>query len=111
MDDLSKINENKNEGKFNLNDLKVTVEKYPLAKSKNMFESFLIIGYDDIYITEKILKTALSTLEITKYQMNIIEDQINYEMTNLINFYCRDLPTILNTITSDFSGEILDQKK
>ena len=107
----SKINENKNEEKFNLNDLKVTVEKYPLAESKNMFESFLIIGYDDIYITEKILKTALSTLEITKNQMNIIEDQINYEMTNLINFYCRDLPTILNTITSDFSGEILDQKK
>ena len=107
----SKINENKNEEKFSLKSLEVTVEKYPLAESKNMFESFLIIGYDDIYITEKILKTALSTLEITKYQMNIIEDQINYEMTNLINFYCRDLPTILNTITSDFSGEILDQKK
>ena len=47
----SKINENKKEEKFNLNDLKVTVEKYPLAESKNMFESFFIIGYDDIYVT------------------------------------------------------------
>ena len=69
MDDLSKINENKNEEKFTLEALKVTTEKYPMAKSKNMFESFFIIGYDDIYIKEIISQKALSTLELAKNQM------------------------------------------
>ena len=42
-----------------LKSLEVTIEKFPMAESKNMFESFLIIGYDDLYYQGKIVKEAV----------------------------------------------------
>ena len=47
------------EFKVDLKDLKVEIEKHPMAESKNMFESFLLIGYDDLYYQEKIIPYAI----------------------------------------------------
>ena len=110
--DISIKSQGEKEVKFDLESLKVEIEKYPMAESKNMFESFLILGYDDIFFQEKILKSALK-LAKNHLKKNIIEveDIINLEKDISIKFYYRNLPTILNIITSDFSGPILDQKK
>ena len=75
-----------------------------MAESKNMFESFLIIGYDELYYQEKIINSALKLYNETK------NSKENDKMT-LPTFYCRNLPTILSSITSDFSGPILNGNK
>ena len=87
------------EFKVGLKDLKVEIEKYPMAESKNMFEAFLLLGYDDLYYQEKI-QTLLSKIEFNKEKKK--NDENNFHIIR-----CRNLPTILNTITSDFTGPIL----
>ena len=110
--DISIKSQGEKEVKFDLESLKVEIEKYPMAESKNMFESFLILGYDDIFFQEKILKSALKLAKNhLKKNIREVEDIINLEKDISIKFYYRNLPTILNIITSDFSGTILDQKK
>ena len=98
-----------NDLEVDLKSLEVTIEKFPMAESKNMFESFLIIGYDDLYYQEKIVKEAVK--EGKKKQnlnmSNIIKDKKKQDEYFFIEFHCRNLPTILNSITSDFNGPIL----
>ena len=43
------LQEKNEEFNIDLESLEVPIEKCPMAESKNMFESFLIIGYDDLY--------------------------------------------------------------
>ena len=99
--------EKNKEFNIDLKSLEVPIEKYPMAESKNMFESFLIIGYDDLYYQEKILKL------IMKMDFNSIEakDKKLKEEIQYYKVHCRNLPTILNSITSDFSGPILNGNK
>ena len=96
--------EKNKEFNIDLKSLEVPIEKYPMAESKNMFESFLIIGYDDLYYQEKILKL------IMKIDFNSIEakDKKLREEIQYYKVHCRNLPTILSSITSDFSGPILN---
>ena len=50
---------------IDLKDLEVKIEKYPLAESPNLIENFLILGYEESYIQEIILKKLqLSNLVI-----------------------------------------------
>ena len=91
-----------------LKSLEVQIEKYPMAESKNMFESFLIIGYDDLYFQEKIGNKALK-LRNEIENLNTKEKKIEKMQFN--KFYCRNLPTILSSITSDFTGPILNGKQ
>ena len=44
-----------------LKDLEVKIEKYPMAESPNLIENFLILGYEDTYFQEVILKNIPTT--------------------------------------------------
>ena len=96
----------KEQKEFNvdLKSLEFEIEKYPMAESKNMFESFLILGYDDLYYQEKIIEAVIELCSQKKE--NNSKDKKKQE--DFIKFYCRNLPTILSSITSDFSGPILN---
>ena len=95
------------EFKVDLKDLKVEIEKHPMAESKNMFESFLLIGYDDLYYQEKIIPYAIDINNNIKNEP--IKEKEKKKNDDIIfrRFRCRNLPTILNSITSDFTGPIL----
>ena len=107
METQTPSQEKKKDFNIDLKSLEVPIEKYPMAESKNMFESFLIIGYDDLYYQEKILKLVM------KMDFNSIEvkDKKLKEEIQYYKVHCRNLPTILNSITSDFSGPILNGNK
>ena len=92
------------EFKVDLKSLEVEIEKYPMAESKNMFENFLIIGYDDLYYQEKIIKGAIEVCQ----QKNEMYSKDKKKQEDFKKLSCRNLPTILNSITSDFSGPILN---
>ena len=106
MDSSNSIEENK-EFNVDLKSLEVPLEKYPMAESKNMFENFLIIGYDELYFQEKILNVALN-LRNNQSENNKTpsKNKKNSEKSN--KFCCRNLPIILSSITSDFEGMVLN---
>ena len=98
------VNLEPKEFKVDLKSLEVEIEKYPMAESKNMFESFLIIGYDELYFQEKILKGAIEICS----QKNETNSKDKKKQEEFKKLFCRNLPTILNSITSDFTGPILN---
>ena len=53
--DHSKHIEDQKDFNVDLKSLEVPIEKLPMAESKNMFESFIITGYDDLYFQKKIM--------------------------------------------------------
>ena len=101
---MSKPKPSKEKKEFNvdLKSLEIPIEKYPMAESKNMFESFLIIGYDEPYYQENIIDPVLKLYNETA--KNLKE---NEKMT-FPKFYCRNLPTLLSSISSDFTGPMLN---
>ena len=106
MDSSKTTQIKKEEFKVDLKSLEVQIEKYPMAESKNMFESFFIIGYDDLYYQEKIINLALKFHNDKKEELNLKEKKNSEKIFN--KFCCRNLPTILSSITSDFTGPILN---
>ena len=66
------------------------IEKFPLGRSPNLIEGFFIIGYEDSYIEEKIIKA------------------INKE-TGFNEYKCRNYPTILYSIGSNYSESIFQK--
>ena len=113
MDSLKKSQE-ENNLEINLKSLEVPIEKYPQAESKNMFESFHIIGYDDLYYQEKIVKEAVKERKkLNKIILNVIKNKnkkinMKQDINILKEFRCRNSPTIIKSITSDFNGPILN---
>ena len=106
MDSAKTAKINKEEFNVDLKSLEVQIEKYPMAESKNMFESFFIIGYDDLYYQEKIIKKTSVLINDKKEELNSKEKKNSEKIFS--KFYCRNLPTILSSITSDFTGPILN---
>ena len=106
MDSAKTPKINKEEFNVDLKSLEVQIEKYPMAESKNMFESFFIIGYDDLYYQEKIIKKTSMLINDKKEELNSKEKKNSEKIFS--KFYCRNLPTILSSITSDFTGPILN---
>ena len=89
-----------------LTDLEVKIEKYPKAESPNLLENFMIIGYDDIYFQEIILKNLKPiNQEIEKVEVKTMTDS---DIDLCKEYKCRNLPTILGSISSSFIGDILD---
>jgi len=70
MDSAKTPKINKEEFNVDLKSLEVQIEKYPMAESKNMFESFFIIGYDDLYYQEKIIKKTSVLINDKKEELN-----------------------------------------
>ena len=93
----------------NLEDLEVKIEKYPMAESPNLIENFLIIGYEDLYFQEVIAKN-LSAIAFNQ-ENEKLEFKIRKGSDSKIclkEYKCRNFPTILGSISSNFTGEILE---
>ena len=88
------INDN-SEFKF----LQTSLKKYSSSNSIHLIDYFLIVGYEDIYIQEKIIKEILSK-------------DISSSPNTKTNIYkAKDYPTVLSSISSDYEGEIIDDEE
>ena len=76
------------------------IEKYPMAKSYHLIEYFLIMGYEELYIKEKIIKNINSKIELNE------KENENSKEKKIYNFKCGHLPTILSSISTKFSEPI-----
>ena len=75
--------------------LQTTIKKYSLANSIHLIDYFLIIGYEDIYIKEKIIKEIQNK-----------ETPSSNKKTNI--YKMKEYPSVLSSINSDYEGEIMD---
>ena len=74
----------------NLKELQISINKYPSSKSNHLIDYFLIIGYEEKYIQQKIIKLIQNQ-----------EKPINNK------FKSEQYPTILSSISSDYRDEII----
>ena len=82
--------------------IELLIEKYPMGNSPHLIEYFCIVGYEETYIQEKIIKNINSIIETDKEK--------EFFETNIYNEYkCRHLPTILSSISSNFNGPISNE--
>lgn len=94
------------ENKTDANNIKeLLIEKYPMAESPNLFEYFLIMGYEESYIQEKIIKN-FDTKMINQFKEEKTKDKI---IEIFDEKKCRNLPTILFSIGSNFSYPMKDE--
>ena len=78
--------------------LQTLIKKYPLSDSIHLIDYFLIIGYEDVYIQEKLIK------EIQNKGISLL----NNNKTNI--YQLKQYPTVLSSISSDYEGEIIDDE-
>ena len=77
---------------FNVKDLEIETPKYPSAESPLLIDKFLIVGFTESFLNEKIIKPLV----------NEINSKKNYEdFYNLQDNKNRYLPTNLSTIKGD----------
>ena len=96
----------------NLEDLEVKIEKYPMGESPRLIENFLIIGYEDLYFQEIIAQNLQPVNFIQEIDNPYIKGRKGLDIKIYLKEYkCRNLPTILSSISSDFNGEMLDGNK
>ena len=84
----------------------ILMEKNPMASSPNLIEYFLIMGYEESYIQEKIIKHFSSK---TKLDLELADEknkQQNPESKILNEEKCRNLPSILFSLGSNFSDPL-----
>ena len=93
-----------------LKDLEVKIEKYPMAESPNLIENFLILGYEDTYYQEVILKNISTANLVQECERPDIKMRKGSESSKFSckEYKCRSFPTILGSISSNFSGGIFD---
>ena len=81
----------------------ILMEKNPMASSPNLIEYFLIMGYEESYIQEKIIKNF--TIQ-TQAELELAEQKnkkLNPDSKILNEYKCRNLPSILFSLGSNFS--------
>ena len=81
----------------------ILMEKNPMASSPNLIEYFLIMGYEESYIQEKIIKNFSIQ---TQTELELAEQKnkkLNPESKILNEYKCRNLPSILFSLGSNFS--------
>ena len=86
----------------------ILMEKNPMAISPNLIEYFLIMGYEESYIQEKIIKNFNAQ---TKADLELAEQKtkkLNPESKILNEYKCRNLPSILFSLGSNFSESLED---
>ena len=105
MSKQSQINPNTNpvEGEF-------IMEKNPMAISPNLIEYFLIMGYEESYIQEKIIKNFNTQTQLDLELAELKTKRINPESKILNEYKCRNLPSILFSLGSNFSESLEDEE-
>ena len=91
-------------GKKKIKELQI--EKYPMAESPNLIEYFLIMGYEELYIQEKILKSLNQEVILELEEEKEKNKKSSPDARIGKKFYNGHLPTILSSIGSNFSEPI-----
>ena len=99
-------NNNSNNKISNFRIKELEIEKYPMAESQNLIEYFLIMGFEEIYIQEKIIKNFNEKLLLELEEEEQKNKKINPETKIFKEYKCRNLPSILFSIGSNFSKPI-----
>ena len=86
-----------------LSEGEVIMEKNPMASSPHLMEYFLIMGYDESYIQEKIIKNFNQQTLIELESAEQKSKKLNPETKILNEYKCRNLPSILFSLGSNFS--------
>lgn len=96
--------------RVDLKDLEVKIEKYPMAESPNLIENFLILGYEDTYCQEVLIKNLQTINVMQEFEKTDNKMRKGSEGTKffLKEYKCRNFPTILGSISSNFTGGIFD---
>ena len=84
------------------------ISKYPMAESTNLIEYFLIMGYEESYIQEKIIPTVNPQLIAELEELESKARRISTISKIYNEFKCRHQPTVLNSISSNFEGGMLN---
>ena len=89
-----------------LSEGEIIMEKNPMASSPHLIEYFLIMGYDESYIQEKIIKNFNSQTQIELESAEQKSKKLNPEIKILNEYKCRNLPSILFSLGSNFSDPL-----
>ena len=100
------MNETKNTNCPNSKIQELQIEKYPMAESPHLIEYFLIMGYEESYIQEKIIKNFNNKMVLELEEEEQKNRKINPESKIFNEYKCRNLPTILSSIGSNFAKPI-----
>ena len=103
------MNETKNTNCPNSKIQELQIEKYPMAESPHLIEYFLIMGYEESYIQEKIIKNFNNKMVLELEEEEQKNRKINPESKIFNEYKCRNLPTILSSIGSNFAKPIPTQ--
>ena len=75
-------------------EFQASLRKYPSSKSIHLIDYFLIIGYEETFIQEKIIK-SIQNIDFT---------------TNNNKYKCEEYPTVLSSVNSDYAGDMMDEE-
>ena len=94
--------------KIELKDIQENIENLLKDKSPRLMDIFMIVGYENIYINEKIIKDIKRELEPKEQKDNEEENKNNIKLINQKGYgeyQCEELPTVLSSITSDLDSK------
>ena len=76
-------------------DFQIKIKKFPSSSSVHLIDYFLVIGYEELFIQNNIVKN--------------IQNQ-DFCNNNINKYKCEEYPTILSSINSDNKEEMLDDE-
>jgi len=89
------MSKNENEMSDEKEDFQIQIKKYPYSSSVHLIDYFLVIGYEELFIQNNIVKN--------------IQNQ-DFSNNNINKYKCEEYPTILSSINSDNKEEMLDDE-
>jgi len=101
--------------KIELKNLEFPIRNHFCDKSPTLIDIFMICGYEDNYINGQIMKDIEKNLDNLKIQNNN-NVKANEDKNNIIDYNgygkykCKDYPSVLSSITSDFDTLINDNE-
>lgn len=87
----------------------ILLKKNPMASSPNLIEYFLIMGYEETYIQERIIKNFTTQTQLDLELAEQKNKKLNPESKILNEYKCRNLPTILFSLGSNFSENLKEE--
>ena len=82
------------------------IEKFPMAESPHLIEYFSIMGFEELYIQEKIIKNFSQEMFLKLEEEEQKIQNLNPGAKIFKEYKCRYLPTILSSIGSNFTEPI-----
>lgn len=103
-----------------LNDIESYIPNHLQDRSPRLMDIFMIIGYENIYINEQIIKDINSAIDPKKLKTSK-DNKEKEENQNVINlnefnqkgfgeYKCKDYPSVLSSVTSDLESGVKEEE-